>query len=252
MGTDDLFKKKRQGRKKRKVENREMRSRQWLIVSEGTKTEPNYIRGLIAHLAKEEDGFRDLSSFVMIEGSGRNTVGVVRSAEKFFGFVDAAYGKMLVPFGNIAVLFDKDAFGKDDFNHAIALAGAQHKQYTEIERYIPAWSNESFELWIYLHFEYTDSALGRQELNKKLTEIFRKGNILTGKQSYDRHMKSRETIFADILRCGGDVVSAIKHAKQLRKQHGSDKKYADQNPRTEVDRLVEALMEDARIARNSG
>ena len=65
MGTDDLYKKRRQNRT-RKVGTRATRDR-ILIVCEGTKTEPNYF-----------EGFRLTN--VQIVGTGSNTHSVVKRA----------------------------------------------------------------------------------------------------------------------------------------------------------------------------
>jgi hypothetical protein len=194
-----------------------------------------------------DKGGIDLAPFVEIRGLGLGTESLVRSSEKFFEIVDTEYGKMRLPHGNVAAVFDKDAFGKGSFNHAIKLADLQRKKYTGLERYIAAWSNESFELWIYLHFHYTDSAMNRHELNAKLTDIFRAGGVITGRNSYSGMAKTRETIFQDILKCGGKPASALRNAERLSRSYGSDTKFADQNPRSEVWRLVKALAEEARV-----
>ena len=218
---------------------------QWLIVCEGTKTEPNYFTGFLEYL--REKGGADLSPFVEIRGVGRGTESLVKSAENFFEIIETEYGRMRLPHGNVAAVFDRDAFGKGSFNHAIKLAGLQKKKYPGIERYIAAWSNESFELWIYLHFHYTDSAMDRRELNAKLTDIFRAGGVIEGQKSYSGGVKTRDTIFRDILKCGGRPEFALRNAERLSRQYSNDTKYADQNPRTEVWRLAKALAEEARV-----
>ncbi len=63
---------------------------------------------------------------------------------------------------NIWVVFDKDDF--EDFDQAIKDGMNQG--------YKIAWSNQSFEYWLYLHFYYSGSALHRDSWNEKLTEIF--------------------------------------------------------------------------------
>ena len=46
MGTDDLFKKRRAERQKRKHEFKSVNTNSFLIVTEGEKTEPLYFKGL--------------------------------------------------------------------------------------------------------------------------------------------------------------------------------------------------------------
>jgi hypothetical protein len=218
---------------------------QWLIVCEGAKTEPGYFTGLLEYFY--EKGGRNLAPSVEIRGQGLGTEQLVRSAENFFAVVETEYGRMKLPHSNVAAVFDKDAFGKNSFNHAIKLADLQRKKYPEMERYIAAWSNESFELWIYLHFHFTDSAMDRHELGDKLTEIFRAGGVIAGRKTYASGVKTKESIFWDILRCGGSVASAVRNARRLSLSWADDTKFADQLPRTEVWRLVAALAEEAGV-----
>ena len=46
MGTDDLFKKRRETRKQRKHDYKTPRANSFLIVTEGERTEPLYFKGL--------------------------------------------------------------------------------------------------------------------------------------------------------------------------------------------------------------
>jgi len=46
-------------------------------------------------------------------------------------------------------VFDRDSFSKEQFNTAIQMAESRGFQV--------AWSNEAFELWYVLHFEYLNS-----------------------------------------------------------------------------------------------
>lgn len=46
MGSDDLFKKRREDRKKRKYEYKQPKANSFLIVTEGERTEPLYLKGM--------------------------------------------------------------------------------------------------------------------------------------------------------------------------------------------------------------
>jgi hypothetical protein len=247
MGKDDLFKSRKAGRRERKGMVKALKSRQWLIVCEGAKTEPNYFNGLVRYLY--EQGGKDISDDVTTIGLGKNTKSLVKSVTNFFERVDTEYGSMLIPYGNVAVVFDRDAFGKDAFNQAIQMANRQSKDYCDIEKYYVAWSNESFETWIYLHFNYYESALDRHVVNDKLTDIFRSSGILTKKQSYDGDLKADKRLFEYIIKAGGKVQTAIANAERLDKKYNDSKKYADQNPRTCVHELVKALISESKIPR---
>jgi hypothetical protein len=245
MGTDDLHRIRKVGREDRTAGKRRMKERELLIVCEGAKTEPNYFRGLIKYLRDEKSG-RDISSSVHVQGVGRNTESLMMSVEGFFEKVDEKYGALIIPYGNIAVVFDRDSFGKEQFNHAIKMAQIQKSKYSGIHKYVTAWSNESFELWILLHFQYFDSALGRRTLNDKLTDIFRRGGALSKTESYASSMKSKKSLFDDIIRCGGCVKFAVENARKLDSRF-SGRKYADHNPRTKVYKLVELLAQEADV-----
>lgn len=52
MGTDDLFKKRRQNRKVRKSEFRTPKANSFLIVTEGECTEPYYFEGIKKEIEK--------------------------------------------------------------------------------------------------------------------------------------------------------------------------------------------------------
>ena len=52
MGSDNLFNRHREERKKRKESVIKQRSSNWLIVCEGVKTEPNYFKGAIDAINK--------------------------------------------------------------------------------------------------------------------------------------------------------------------------------------------------------
>jgi hypothetical protein len=56
MGHDDIHKFRKAGRRERVAQEKALKARQWLIVCEGAKTEPNYFRGLIDYFRKDKGG----------------------------------------------------------------------------------------------------------------------------------------------------------------------------------------------------
>lgn len=56
MGTDDLFKKRRAERQKRKHEFKSVNTNSFLIVTEGEKTEPLYFKGLQKKINEKVNG----------------------------------------------------------------------------------------------------------------------------------------------------------------------------------------------------
>lgn len=124
--------------KKRKVAVRNV-SVSFLIVCEGERTEPNYFKALI------KDRYSDIRE-VTIEGKGQGTVSLIKETI-------AIRDKSNKEFDRVWAVFDKDDF--DDFNDAIKLATKNN--------ILCAWSNESFELWYYLHFQYLDTGISRAQ-----------------------------------------------------------------------------------------
>ena len=133
--------------KKRKENVREKLVR-FLIVCEGSKTEPHYFKALINnHISAVRE--------VTIEGEGRATVALV---DRTLEIKMELERKNAMSFDRVWVVFDKDDF--DDFNDAIKKARKLG--------FHSAWTNEAFELWYYLHFEYLDTGISRSAYIEKL------------------------------------------------------------------------------------
>jgi len=134
-------------------------------------------------------------------------------------------------FDRVWVVFDKDDF--DDFNQAIALA----KSYG----FMSAWTNEAFELWYYLHFEYLDTAISRDAYIDKLEDALRRK---IGDDNY-KYKKGDPNNY-HIMQTYGREDLAKRFAKRLRKMHkGTD--YASHKPCTMVDKLVEELEQPEKL-----
>ena len=70
-----------------------------------------------------------------------------------------------MPYAKIWCVFDRDSFSVGKFNGAIQLA---ERQCIE-----PIWSNECFEIWYLLHFEFRNTAIDRANLYRELGEPHR-------------------------------------------------------------------------------
>ena len=136
---------------KRKKSNRKINTRDLieriLIVCEGGKTEPNYFRKFPIDKSKYH---------VESRGEGRITKSLVERAIEIQEIASP-------PFDIVWCVFDKDDNSDEVFNEARQIAKAN-----EIE---VAYTNEAFELWYLLHFNYYDSAMSRQQYQEKLTEL---------------------------------------------------------------------------------
>lgn len=188
----------------RRVGAREAVAR-YLIVCEGEATEPNYFEGFRVPMA-----LRRLD----IVGTGANTVTVV---DKAIELRDDAR-RLGEPYDQAWAVFDRDSFKPRRFNAAIERARSQDIRV--------AYSNEAFELWYLLHFQFCDAGLSRERLKKRLSEIL------------GRPYEKNDRKMFDVLLCRQD--DAIRNAKKLLASHQPHNPEKD-NPSTMVHLLVEEL-----------
>ena len=177
----------------------------YLIVCEGTETEPNYFNNFIK-------GDR-LSRVV---GAGRVTLSLVEYALTLDN---------LKAYDRIWIVFDED----DDKNFNKAIEKCHNLGFEA------GWTNEAFELWFYIHFEQLDNAIKRGKYIEKLETFIRKHKGYE-KFKYD---KNNESLYA-IMQEFGDEKAAIKRAKNLRDTVLTDN-YKKSKPCTTIDILVEEL-----------
>lgn len=188
----------------------------FLIVCEGEKTEPNYFNELIKNTYSEVRK-------VDIRGEGLGTCALVKKAIKIKEELDK---KRIIPFDRVWVVFDKDDF--NDFNEAIELC----KRYN----FYPAWSNQSFELWYYLHFQLLETAINRQDYINGLEREIKKHD---GYESY-QYMKNAPDTYKLLMEFGSEE-KAKERAAHLRNIFMDNRDYSNHNPCTTVDLLVTEL-----------
>lgn len=218
MGSDDLFKKRRKQRKQRKHEFKNPKANSFLIVTEGERTEPLYFKGLQKLIKEKIGGTVDVVEVPIIDVFGEGS-----STGKLIEITERIVKEAKIIYQNVWVVFDKDDF--EDFDEAIKVG--------ENKGYKIAWSNQSFEYWLYMHFYYSDAALHREEWNKKLDEIFSEYSLGDG-----LYKKNYEDIY-NILDSFGGVNTAIKNARR-RMADFDDKKDlpSKYDPGTKVHELV--------------
>ncbi|MBW4663826.1 MAG: RloB family protein [Chroococcus sp. CMT-3BRIN-NPC107] len=190
------------GYSSRKVNIREIKQR-FLIVCEGAKTEPNYFKS-----------FRVPKVIIEIQGLGENPKKLVQSANDL---------KSQDDYDQVWRVFDRDDWTKEDFNNAISSA----KKYG----FEVAYSNEAFELWYVLHFEFLNTGIPRSDYIKKLTSLLSK-----------KYQKNSNSIYEDLIE---KQDTAIKNAKKLLEQYEPSQPEQN-NPSTTVHLLVEQLNRFAR------
>ncbi|MEG4293288.1 RloB family protein [Microcoleus sp. C2C3] len=188
---------KSRGYSTRKVNEREVRQR-FLIVCEAEKTEPNYFKS-----------FRVPKNVIDVKGVGENPSNLVESARRYNSLED---------YDQVWCVFDRDNWKPQDFNNAI--------QNAENQNFKVAYSNEAFELWYVLHFEFLNTGIPRTDYCHKLTNLMGK-----------KYQKNSEHIY-DKLIDKQDI--AIKNSKKLLKQYPRQSPVQD-NPSTTVHLLVEEL-----------
>ena len=198
---------RRQGTRAQKVS--------FLIVCEGEKTEPNYFRPFIERWSEVKE--------VNVKGCGCSTCQLIIEAKKLREKLER---ERMVPFDRVWLVFDKDEF--KDFNKAIADAKKEGMNC--------AWSNQAFELWYVLHFQYLDTGVDRKQYIEMIEDKVRKAS-----KSKTFKYKKNDEGFYQILQAHGEEEQAIKRARKLRENMGKKKNYAAHNPRTEVDLLVDEL-----------
>ncbi|PSB53762.1 RloB domain-containing protein [filamentous cyanobacterium Phorm 6] len=189
--------------------NRKDKSRRWfLIVCEGEKTEPNYFRRFPVDTKVIN---------LDIRGEGRNTNSLVTKAIKLKN--DTEFDET----DRFWCVFDRDKNPKNpndsqNFNSAITLA---RNNGIDV-----AYSNDAFELWYLLHFDFHNTGISRQRYQ----------NMLTNKLGH-KYQKNSETIYEELKSKQQD---AIKHAKLLLQTYDRPNPETD-NPSTTVHLLVEEL-----------
>lgn len=221
MGTDDLFKKRREARKQRQHDIRTPKANSYLIVTEGKCTEPLYFEGLRKLISEKIGGTVDIVANPTIEICGKGC-----ATSKLIEVTEQMVKEAKILYQNVWVVFDKDDF--EDFDEAVK-EGLR-------KGYKVAWSNQSFEYWLYLHFNYSDAALHRDEWNKKLDEIFAEYNLGNG-----IYQKNYENIY-ELVNTYDGVNTAIKNAKRRMTNFriGIDKP-SEFDPGTTVHELVREL-----------
>lgn len=187
----------------------------FLIVCEGEKTEPNYFRAFIERWSEVKE--------IKVAGCGCSTCQLIIEAKKLREKLEH---ERQVSFDRVWLVFDKDDF--KDFNKAIADAKKEGMNC--------AWSNQAFELWYVLHFQYLDTGVDRKQYIEMIEDKVRKAS-----KNKKFEYKKNDVGFYQILQEHGEEEQAIKRAQKLRENMGEKKNYATHNPRTEVDLLVDEL-----------
>ncbi|MCA2812883.1 MAG: RloB domain-containing protein [Microcystis sp. M090S1] len=197
---------------RRQIKTRETRKK-FLIVCEGEKTEVNYFKAFTVPKQIE----------VRVKGEGKNSWSLVKKAIQIIDNL-----KQDDSFDQIWCVFDKDNCSKEQFNQAERLAKENNIKI--------AYSNEAFEIWFILHFQYLDIATSRSEYLKILTNQMKKHGLLNEQEKYE---KNREDMYEKLKPY---QKTAITNAAKIIQDRDEAKKHPfDANPSTTVQELVQEL-----------
>lgn len=229
MGSDNLFNKKKKQNKRNIVKKQRKMRNSIMIICEG-KTEEMYFKS-----------FPVINVEIFVRGVGKNTSTLLEDAinrwKEFAGNNEI--------YESIWIVMDRDSFPQQDYNECFSKHKSLAKKLNkENKTKIPsgtkisiniAYSNQAFELWYLLHFEYLDRAYHRNEFESLLTKRLGK-----------KYQKEDPTHYEYFKRLGKKTDNrqgqqfAIKNAKRLRNSINL-LDYYNSNPSTSVYLLVEEL-----------
>ena len=191
-----------------------------LVYSEGTKTEPYYVDDIKECISKKYNCQPNEIEIITVnkEKKSFNTISLVEYAEN-----DVRERlKMKEKIDHVWIFYDKDSFPKDNFDNANQMInekndskeknidGFNYEEKTSISWH-SCWSNEAFELWLYLYFNYQEAALNRDQYIDKINRIHQLKKIGFN------YEKNKEHIHQIFTNNGGSINKAIRNAKKLTK-----------------------------------
>ncbi|MCK4259528.1 MAG: RloB domain-containing protein [Halanaerobiales bacterium] len=222
--------KRRMKKKERKEGSRLAHPERYLIICEGTKTEPNYFEGIKKRIENKYNRRMNdrINVTLTIEGTGRNTLSLLDYAK---GIVKKEK-KENREYEYIWLVYDLDDFPRDNFDNTAHSVKALNDNDNDFTKWHVAWSNQCIELWFLLHFNYYNSDIHRDMYKEKLNKIFKDNNLI-------EYKKNNKDIF-EILIKYGNLDDAIDNAKRLSKETGGQPS-SKMAPATKVYELVDML-----------
>ena len=190
-----------------------------LIVCEGEKTEPNYLRELIAH-------YQLSSANVEIVGDGGAApISVVEQALALF--------RKDLDYNAVFCVFDRD--GHESYGRALQCMQAASplerrlgRRKSGAARFEAITSNPCFEYWILLHYQYTTAPMLR------FSDVEPRLRLIPAHAAYEKGAKG---LFA----CTQDKLeTAVTHADRAN-AHASE--HDTDNPTTQMSSLIRYLRE---------
>jgi RloB-like protein len=227
MGSEDLFHKQtlKTIAATQKTKSRLSKQR-FLIVCEGEKTEPNYLKSLQQALRINETLVK------IIHPKNNSPIGIFTHAKE-------AYEQSKNdgdPYDQVYCVFDRDMH--ESFEEAL-------NKIKSTENFEAITTNPCFEFWLLLHFKYTSAAYkqkDRKSVGDQVEHDLKQFDI------FANYKKGQKDIY---LLCKEKLSIAITNARQLRNEMESsvsqkNNPQIDANPWTNFDVLVEAIQNQSK------
>lgn len=219
MGSEDLFykRKARAGAQLQRQKSERARNKRYLVVCEGTKTEPYYLRELLDVLCIRPQVVR------IAPNDGVSPDRVVAHAVALYE-EDALAGDA---FDTVYCVFDRD-------RHTTFDAAVQRTRDLNAagQPFVAITSTPCFEVWLLLHFGYSDQpfhAAGKKSVGDQVV------SALKTKPGLAKYGKGQKGIYGQLK---DRLADALIHAERLRR-HGAAT--GSINPATDADELVKAI-----------
>jgi hypothetical protein len=219
MGSEDRFHKRkaRASVALQRQKRERARNKRYLVVCEGTKTEPHYFRDLLDDLGIRPQVVR------IAPNNGVSPDRVVAHAVALYE-EDAAAGDT---FDTVYCVFDRDKH--TTFNEAVQ----RTKDLSAAgQPFVAITSNPCFEVWLLLHFGYTDQPFhpaGKKSVGDQVV------SALKAKPGFAKYNKGQKSVYDQLKDRLND---ALTYAERLRR-HGAAT--GSINPATDVDVLVRLI-----------
>ncbi|HOI66804.1 MAG TPA: RloB family protein [Thiomonas arsenitoxydans] len=219
MGSEDLFHKRkaRLAAELQRQKRERVRNKRYLIVCEGTKTEPHYLKEMLDDLRIRPQVVR------IVPNEGVSPDRVVTHALALYE-EDQLTGDA---FDQVYCVFDRD-------QHTTFDAAVQRtKDLTNGGKpFVAITSTPCFEVWLLLHFCYSEQpfhAAGKKSIGGQVV------SALKTKPGFAKYGKGQKGIYGQLK---AKLADALTHAERLRK-HGVAT--GSVNPATDFDELVRAI-----------
>jgi len=231
-GGDKLFQKEKRDFKRKNADKELVKS--IIIACEDSVSSPTYFQMIINKLIDEKK--ITPNSVVIVPHDGyTNPTGVLKNLKKYnengISYKDYEYKWIVIDRDNE---YKGGGHTKENFNEALLNAKNRRKDlHVNV-----AYSNDSFELWYLLHFDYRDTPMMRDEIIEKVVEKLKelKPHIFS-RLTQDNIKEANYTkhIFQALLSLQD---TAIRNAKRLLDSYGTSHNPESDNPSTTVHNLV--------------